>query len=507
MRSSAPKACLFGIILRPCLALLVMIVTLAPAEVGLAPVFQDHAVLQRDQALPVWGTAAPGETVEVRLGPRHGRAVADASGRWLVRLEALPATAQPLELVASGTTTVTVRDVLIGDVWLLSGQSNMEWPVRASDNAEAEVAAATDPLLRHFRTERTIAHQPLRQALGSWQVATPETAGHFSAVGYFFAREIRREAGVPVGLLNASWGGTPVEAWLPPAPLEIYPVRRMAMQHFATATDRFAEQLAEHEAAMAAWKQQGAVPPAPDGPWVPGPEIAPGVLYNGMIAPHVPVGLCGVLWYQGEANADQPETYEAMFRALIESWRGHFRRPDLPFYWVQLANWNRAEAQGTGWARLRDAQTATLALPHTGQAVSIDIGDPDDIHPRNKQDVGRRLARIALAQVYGQPVAFRGPTFARLERQGSSLVVHFDHAAGLQGRDGAAPEGFEVAGADQRFHPAQARVEGTTVVITADAVPAPMAVRYAWRNCPVATLRNGEGLPAVPFRSDDWPQP
>ena len=475
----------------------------AHAEVVLAPLFQDHAVLQRDRPIPVWGTAAPGETVEIVLGNQRLAATADSHGYWIVRFDALPAQAEPLEFVAKGSNEVRLRDIVIGDVWLLSGQSNMEWPVRSSDNAEAEIAAANDSLLRHFRTERRIAHEPVRDAVGNWQLTTPQTAGHFSAVGYFFAREIRREVGVPIGLINASWGGTPVESWLPAAPLAIYPVRRMAMQHLAAAATSFAGNLAAHEKAMEAWTTAGAVPPPPPAPWVPGPEIAPGVLYNGMIAPHVPASLSGVLWYQGEANADQPGTYEVMFRALIESWRGRFQQPNLPFYWVQLANWAGGNAQGTNWAELRDAQTETLELPHTGQAVTIDIGDADDIHPRNKQDVGRRLARIALANVYGRAVVFEGPTFAGVERRGDELVVHFEHATGLHAREGS-PKGFEIAGDDRIFHPATARVSGDTVILTAPAVTTPIAVRYAWRNAPVATLYNKAALPAVPFRSDDW---
>lgn len=488
---------------------LLLLATTAPlwAEVTLAPLFRDHAVVQRDQPLPVWGSADPGEEVVVTLGSRRGRATADATGYWLVRLEPLPASGEPLELVAAGRNTIRVRDVLVGDVWLLSGQSNMEWPVRLAANADAELAAADDPRIRHFTTERAIAHRPLAQAHGSWQPATPETAAHFSAVGYFFARELRAEVDVPIGLLHSSWGGTPVEAWLPPAPLEIYPVRRLAAEHVAVALARFARQLREHEEAMIAWRQAGAVPPAPNPPWVPGPEIAPGVLYNGMIAPHVPAALRGVLWYQGEANADLPESYETLFRALITSWRGAFQQPDLPFLWVQLANWAGGNAAGTDWARLRDAQTATLALPHTGQAVAIDIGDPEDIHPRNKQEVGRRLARIALAEVYGRPVPFQGPVYRSMERLGPALRLAFAHAEGLRGADGQPPQGFEIAGSDGVFHPAEARVEGTAVVVQSPTVPDPVAVRYAWRNSPAATLYNRHGLPAVPFRTDDWRQP
>jgi sialate O-acetylesterase len=476
------------------------------AEVVLAPLFQDHAVLQRDRALPIWGTADAGEAVTVSLGGHSVRATAGKDGRWLVKLDPLPANANPQELVVKGrANTITVRDVLIGDVWLLSGQSNMEWPVRWSINADAEIAAATDGRIRHFKTTRTIAHPAAPTVSGSWAVASPETAGHFSAIGYFFARDVIREVGVPIGLLNSTWGGTPVESWLPQASLHQYPVRRLAFEHLAKTVVDIARKYGQHERELAGWAARSDGTPKPNEPWTPGPEIAPGVLFNGMVAPHVPAALCGVLWYQGEANGDAPESYEALFTELIRSWRTTFEQPNLPFYWVQLANWNRAHAQATHWARLRDAQTAALALPHTGQAIAIDIGDPDDIHPRNKQEAARRLAAIALAQVYERDVPYRGPTFAGLSRNGSALRVKFEHAQGLRGDDGIVL-GFEVAGTDQVFQPAEAVIEGITVRVSAAAVPEPVAVRYAWSNCPVATLRNGAGLPAVPFRSDDWPE-
>jgi sialate O-acetylesterase len=474
------------------------------AEIVLAPLFQDHLVLQRDQPVPVWGTARAGESVEVEFAGQVFRAHADREGRWRVELAALPANANPRDLIVRGQGQAIVRDVLVGDVWLLSGQSNMEWPVRLSDHAEAEAAAANDARIRHFKVENTVSHRPQNHARGAWAVASPTTVGDFSAVGFFFAREVIRELNVPIGLINSSWGGTPVESWLPPQALAEYPVRRLAAEHFARTTQSRAQAFGEQEQALARWASRGATPPAPTERWTPGPEAFPGVLYQGMIAPLVPFAVRGVLWYQGEGNADLPQSYTTLFTSLIESWRARWNRPDLPFLWVQLANWNRANAQRRDWAQLRDAQTATLALPHTGQAVAIDIGDPDDIHPRNKQEVGRRLARIALAQVHGRPVPYRGPSFAGLVVERDALRVAFHDAAGLAATGGRL-EGLEVAGADRIFHPATGTIDGLTVLVRSDAVPAPVAVRYAWSNCPVANLYNGVGLPAVPFRSDDWP--
>ena len=484
-------------------ACVALVLTAPLVAVELAPIFQDHMVLQRQQPLPIWGTAAPGEQVEVAFAGSQARATADADGSWQLTLPPLEASATGRDLVVRGAETITVRDVLVGDVWLLSGQSNMEWPVRSSREAEKEQAAATDSRIRHFKTRRTIAHQPQPDVRGRWVVTSPEAVGNFSAVGYFFAREILREVNVPIGLLNSTWGGTPVEAWLPPSSLTVYPIRRLAADHQARGFNQIAAAYGQQEAALARWASTGSAGKTPGEPWAPGPEIASGVLYNGMVAPHVGFALRGVLWYQGEANADQPDSYEALFRELIEAWRREWKRPDLPFYWVQLANWNRAEAHRTNWAQLRDAQTAVLSLPHTGQAVTIDIGDPDDIHPRNKQEVGRRLAQIALARDYGRPVVYQGPEYAGLRSDGDALRVRFEQADGLQA-DGEV-RGFEVAGADRVFRPARAQIDGREVVVLSADVPAPVAVRYAWRNCPEANLRNGAGLPAVPFRSDDWP--
>lgn len=473
-------------------------------QVVLAPLFQDHLVLQRDQPIPIWGAAAPGESVQVEFADQVVRTQADPEGRWRLELPALPASSTPRDLIVRGQGQTIVRDVLVGDVWLLSGQSNMEWPVGRSQDAAAEVAQATDPRIRHFKTERTLAHQPQAAVRGAWAVASPATVGDFSAVGYFFAREVRRQVDVPIGLINSSWGGTPVESWLPPSSLRQPPTRRLAFEHHAKGLAQTARIYAQHEVALARWADSGKSGAAPTEPWTPGPEVAPGVLYSGMVAPLVPFGLRGVLWYQGEANADAPDSYQPLFQELIQSWRREWHQPELPFYWVQLANWDRSQADRTNWAQLRDAQTAALALPATGQAVTIDIGDPDDIHPRNKQDVGRRLARIALAQVHGRPVAFHGPTFAGRAREGRALRVAWSHAEGLAAH-GESVLGFEVAGIDRVFHPATARIDGRDTLVQAAGVEEPVAVRYAWRNCPEANLHNGAGLPAVPFRSDDWP--
>lgn len=481
------------------------------ADVALAPLFTDHAVLQRDQPVPVWGTAAPGEAVTVNFGTQAVGTTADDQGRWSVRLAPLAANAKGSDLVVAGRNTVTRTDILVGDVWLCGGQSNMEWPVRLADRAEEEIAAANYPLLRHIKIERRIARDPISEARGEWVVCTPETAPHFTAVGYFFGRRLQRDLGVPIGLVNSNWGGTPVEAWLPPAAFDDIAIRVDAASHQAVAYDRFATELDRYQDKLIAWQAArdaaAATVPAtpftpaqPAIPWTPGAENQSLVLNNGMIAPLAPYALRGVIWYQGESNADQPSTYHALFSALIAHWRAQFQTPELPFYWVQLANFGSREAED--WAFLREAQTQTLALPHTGQAVIMDIGNPSNIHPTNKQDVGDRLARLALARTYGRDIEDSGPVYRVQAGNGAELRISFTHAEGLHTTDGAAPRGFELAGPDRVFQPATASLDGERVVLSAPGLSAPTEVRYAWHNDVPVNLVNGAGLPAVPFRTD-----
>jgi sialate O-acetylesterase len=491
--------------MKPLLRLLLLALSaagVAHADVTLAPLFTDHAVLQRDRAAPVWGTAAPGESVTVRFAGQAVTAIAGGDGRWSVRLQPLPAHATGQTLTVAGTNTIVLSDILVGDVWLCGGQSNMEWALRQAANAEAEIAAADHPLIRHIKIQRRIARDPITTAEGEWVVCTPETARHFTAVGYFFARDVQRELGVPVGLVNSTWGGTPAEAWLPPAAMNDLDLLVASASHQARSYQGIHEGLARYQSRLATWKEGHGAGPKPTMPWRPGAENTSLVLNNGMIAPLVPYALRGVIWYQGEANADQPETYREIFGGVIAAWRDQFQQPDLPFYWVQLANWDPDHANGASWAFLREAQTQTLALPHTGQAVTIDIGNTDDIHPTNKQDVGARLARLTLARDFGRDLEDTGPTFAAANVTGGAMVVSFDHAAGLTTTDGAAPLAFELAGPDKVFHPATAELDGNQVTISAPDVPQPLYVRYAWHDSPPVNLVNSAGLPAVPFRTD-----
>lgn len=490
------------------------------AEVSLAPLFTDHAVMQRDKPVPVWGWASPGEKVTVTFAGQTRGAVADAAGRWVVMLDALATNATGAELTARGRNQVVVRDLVVGEVWLCSGQSNMEWPVAKADRAAEEIAAAKFPLVRHVKVARAVATQPADTvATGGWEAATPQTVGAFTAVGYFFAREMHaRLNGVPIGLIHSSWGGTPIESWLSPAALASdarfaiagerwrealagFPAASVAYEAAATEWKR-GEVIARAQgpAALQAWVKKHPVPRAPRGP---GDPWTPSGLFNGMINPLAPYALRGFLWYQGENNTDRPLEYHPLFVALITTWRAHFGQGDAPFFWVNLANFRSpVDASGVGYALVREAQTRALALPHTGQALAIDIGNPTDIHPTNKQEVGRRLALLAQNRVYGLTKDDSGPVFQAAVRQGAAMRVTFTHVAGGLVAHGKPVQSLEVAGADRVYKPAQARIERDALIVSSPEVREPVAVRYAWKNAPEANLFNGAGLPAVPFRSE-----
>jgi sialate O-acetylesterase len=508
------------------LGLLVLALTAARAEVTPGPLFTDGAVLQRDKPIPVWGTAEPGERVTLAFAGQRVQVTTGRDGRWMVFLPPLPASAQGAELSISGRNTIVLRDVLIGEVWLCSGQSNMEWSVSRSAHAEREIAAANFPLLRHVKIARTVAEQPAdRVQTTGWQGTTPDTVGAFTAVGYYFARDIHRRLGVPVGIVNSSWGGTPVESWMSPLSLAGNPAFAVVAERWQQTLVGYPAARAAHEERLAAWtkaeaaaKAQPAIHaawlaknPRPRPPRGPGDAWTPAGLFNGMIHPLLPYAIRGVLWYQGESNAPRASEYHALFSTMITTWRAHFGQGDLPFYWVNLANFRvPGDATHMTYAFLREAQTKTLALPNTGQALAIDIGDPDDIHPLNKQDVGRRLALLARNRVYGIIGDDTGPTFTGVLREtlpggrGEALRVRFTHAqSGLIAREKPV-QSVEIAGADRVFHRATATIERDTLLVSSPAVKAPVAVRYAWRNAPEANLYNGAGLPAVPFRSDDW---
>jgi sialate O-acetylesterase len=460
---------------------LVWVAAAAPlaAQISLPAIFGDHMVLQRDAPVAIWGKAPPGAAVAVELRAADevetGRATADADGRWRLRLRPRPA-GGGYTLTVGTDQRIVLRDVQFGEVWIGSGQSNMQWSVEQSAEPEKEIAAAAHPGLRLFTVAQKVAAQPLDDVEGSWAACAPQTVKDFSAVAYYFGRELHARLGVPVGLIHSSWGGTPAEAWT---------------SREALAAEEICKPI------LARWEDAVAASKPPN-------QHSASVLYNAMIAPLTPLSIRGVIWYQGESNAGRAFQYRTLFPAMIRDWRERFDQGDFPFLFVQLANFKTKEK--LTWPELREAQSLALRLPNTAMAVAIDIGDAEDIHPRNKQEVGRRLALAALARTYGEDCTWCGPLYGGSATEGARVRIRFNHAAGgLRTADGGPLRGFEVAGADRRFVAAAARIDGDSVVVDADGVAAPLAVRYAWRDDPSCNLVNGAGLPASPFRTDDWP--
>lgn len=660
----------------------------ASAEVRLPAIISDHMVLEKSPATHVWGTADPGEAVSVTLDSQTVKTTADTKGKWLASLNLEKSGPGPFSMEVKGTNTISISDVLVGEVWLASGQSNMAMQLSQTIDAKTEIAASTNPFLRHFQVARNTSETPLNTFDGTWVSASPETSGSFSAVAYYFGKSLQNSLQVPIGLIHSSWGGTPVEAWTSPDAIDsvsdlkiararitenakTYLERRKAHldaltawikdnqreDHSAAPVERFAapgistedwEEVTFSPAAKDAklppagalwlrrtldienaqagkglrlslgvitgydrvyWNGQllaettldsspGALSPRRGGKyhvpakqvkegantlairiyspvepagfstapragsiempdqWLakaeyefPGPPPSegrtdslkpfpdalsphhiPGFLFNAMIHPLLPATLSGVIWYQGESNAYRAWQYRTAFPLLISDWRSQWNQPDLPFYFCQLANFypKAPEPGDSAWAELRDAQSSALKLPHTGQAVLIDIGEAEDIHPKNKKDVGERLARFALANDYGKDMIASGPIFVSAAVEKNQIRVKFTAIAkGLE----AAPipttqiiqsatgktaplvrnspqselEGFAICGADQKWVWADAKIDGNSVLVWSDKVPAPVAVRYAWASNPTCNLVNSEGLPASPFRSDDFP--
>ena len=501
---------------------LLLTVTAATAEVKLPAVISDNMVLQQGRQVAIWGTAEAGEQVAVSLGEQKQMATADSKGLWKVELAPLKA-AGPLEMTVAGKNTLTIHNVLVGEVWVCSGQSNMEMAVKNSQkawggvmNADKEAAAGNYPLIHLFKVQRVVAGKPQTDVQGQWVVATPQTVGEFSAVGYFFGRDLHRAIKTPVGLIADSWGGTPAEAWMSDAVLDADPDLkiladswRQKIADYPQVFEKYKQQLAEWEKSAEEAQADGKVaPPLPSVPGDPrsNPWRAAG-LWNGMAAPLTPYAIAGAIWYQGEANAEFAYQYRKTFATMIQDWRRAWNEGDFPFLFVQLASFSQDYAPPDSWAVVRESQAKTLALPKTGLAVATDIGDPHDIHPKNKQEVGRRLALVAEAIAYGQKVEYSGPTFKSLRVEKGTLRLQFEHLGGGLVVRGAILLGFQIAGEDQKFVAAEARIQGNEVVISSPHVPSPLAVRYAWADDPKCNLYNQVGLPAPPFRSDDWPVP
>lgn len=477
--------------------------TTLSAEVRLPSIFSEGMVLQRDKPCAVWGTADPGEAVTVTFRGQQLKATADAVGRWKATLSPTDA-GGPFTMEIAGSNTIKINDVLVGEVWLASGQSNMGWTVERSNNAQQEIASSLNPQIRFLKVENTVAAAPAGDVKAAWSSASPATTGGYSAAGYFFARHLHSRLKVPVAILQAPWGGTPAESWVRASALSADPALMPVYSHWARIVEAYPANAVRHSRAVAQWEANGRQGARPNPPPGPGHQHEPSGLWNGMIAPLVPYSIRGVIWYQGEANATVARApyYCRLFSTLITDWRKAFGQGDFPFLFVQLANYARP-GTNDGWPLLREAQLQTLSLNNTAMAVTIDIGEAQDIHPKNKQDVGLRLALPALALAYGEKVVYSGPVFRQAAREGDAMRLWFDHTgAGLKARGGAL-EGFEIAGADNKYSPAQARIDGAAVIVSSPDVKEPAKVRYAWADNPSATLINAEGLPASPFRTGE----
>ncbi|MBC7889316.1 MAG: hypothetical protein H7Z13_15675 [Ferruginibacter sp.] len=623
------------------------------ANVRLTKIFGDNMVLQRDQTIPVWGWADSREKITLRFNKQTREVTADGSGKWKINFTA-EAAGGPYQLVITGNNIITISNILVGDVWVCSGQSNMEFRLQNANDADREIQQANYPRIRHFEVPKTVSPQPKDDLTGSdWKLCSPATAGNFTAVGYFFAKELQRELNVPIGLINTSWGGTHVETWTSRdafendeefktmiAGMQVLNIDSMARQKIAATTKRLEKIQASFPPSSTEvsrwkttsfddrpwpkmmvpglWEQQalgdfdgvvwlrktvniaagdagkaavlelamiddadecyvngikvgitrgynvkrkysipsnllkegknviairvedngggggvygeaagvklliGSITLSLEGEWLfqvesvstgsagVGPNSSPTLLYNGMIHPLIPFAIKGATWYQGESNAGRAYQYRKAFPLMITDWRKKWKQGDFPFYFVQLATFNASNGdsrKGSSWAELREAQTLTLALPNTGMAVTTDIGNPTDIHPKNKEDVGKRLAAIALNKTYGKGNVYSGPVYQSFKVEGNKIILSFTNiGGGLSAKNILdSLNGFEIAGADQQFFTAKAYIDGDKVVVYHDQVVNPVAVRFGWAdNAGKDNLFNKEGFPAGPFRTDQW---
>jgi sialate O-acetylesterase len=545
----------------------------ARADVHVPAIFGDHMVLQQSITLPVWGIADPGEKVAVTVGSSTGSTTASADGKWRIDLVPLKASKEPVTMTVAGHNTLTFSDVLIGEVWLCSGQSNMEFAMTTESHAAEELPKADNPLIRLFIVRHRWGYLPLEDVgLGSsensveghWKLCTAESLtnmggwGGFSAVAYYFGREVQATTKQPVGLLQSAFGGKPIEAFISLEALNTEPAfasyvaqhekeeaAAPALKAAATAGKaEYAAQLkawndqhsAAYQQALEEWAKTDAAARAAHAPLPPRPKPSvpmpiplpdgnakpdtPTHLFNGMIHPLIPFGIKGVIWYQGENNAGRPWDYDKLMATMIADWRTRWAQGDFPFLYVQLASFQtpaKEPVQKDGWPVIRDMQLRTLKVPNTGMAVAIDIGETNDIHPRDKLDVGHRLALAARRIAYGEDIEYSGPIYDHMEAEGDQIRIHFKHDRGLKSAAHpkiypdvpaeAAPaelKAFAIAGADRKWVSATAVIDDNTVVVSSDLVKQPVAARYGWAKHPACHLYNGADLPASPFRTDDW---
>lgn len=510
---------------------------IARADVSLNPLFADDMVIQRDAKASVWGTADPGEKVSVDFNGQSVSTTTPANGEWKLAFSPMPMNATAQSMIVQGNNRLELSNILIGDLWVCSGQSNMQFQLRRDSQAATEIPKSANPNIRFLLTKSQASDTPLKsvkvagnKTSSGWRAVSPETVGDLTAVGYWFAKELQKSTGVPIGLLSAYQGGTPVEFWLP----------KEALLASDGGSDRWAEHLAAlkafpekdkiYQTEMLVWKEKTQGLSAaerkkikqPKPPYGPNNGRQPCGLYYGTVAPYTPAAIKGVIWYQGESNGLSPMrkavNYQSTFMNLIRSWRAAWGQDDLPFLFVQLPGFSKvsAEPQDSAWLRVRDAQMQALALPNTGMAVALDVGNEKDVHPKNKQPVGERLAQWAKGTIYGMDVVPSGPLYQSMEVQGNKIVITFKHEGkGLETRDVTLVGGHQVSketlqaftlcGADKKFVWAEAKITGSNqVTVSAPEVSSPVAVRYAWTKFPLCNLYNKEGLPAAAFRTDNY---
>lgn len=495
---------------------------LAHGDVKLPGFFTDHMVLQQEKPIRVWGWAEPSEKIEVSIGDDRATTITDRNGNWMVELPARSASPEPVEIKVKGNNEIQLADILVGEVWLCSGQSNMEWRVLSSVNAEEEIASANFPQIRHMKVPRVPSPVPASDVPAPWQVCSPETAGQFTAAGYFMARRLHQELNVPIGLVNSSWGGTRIEPWTPPVGFEGVEELKNISESVTQRTpgsDAFESTLREHLQSTKVWVTKAEFALANDSFIEPAPAYPnsltpftsrgePTTLYNGMIHPLIQMPIRGVIWYQGEANHGEGMGYTAKMRALIEGWRAKWNQGSFPFYFVQIAPYRYGNESGSILAKFWEAQTASLAIPNTGMVVTNDIATINDIHPPNKQDVGKRLANLALRHDYGRiDLVAHSPELETIQTEDDQLRLRFQNTGGnLQTSDGRSPDWFEIIGPNSGgFQTATARIDGSEIVLFSPKVQQPTAMRFGWDKLAEPNLRGATGLPLSAFRAGEVP--
>lgn len=499
---------------------LLLIPLLSRAELKLPAIISDHMILQQKQVNPIWGWDTAGTEVKVTFGNQAKTATAGEDGKWTVKLDPLDASAEPEMLVIEGTSKREISDVLVGEVWMCSGQSNMGMTVGGDWKYEVETLSSNHPNLRLITVPRVGSQEAKTDFNGKWESANPNSSKNFSAVGFFYGRYLHEILGVPVGLINNSWGGSAAEAWVRRESLEKDPRFKSTMENWVAREAQLssAEAQAKFETDLAAWKEKAkaakeAGEKPPRGPASPDSILngnsRPGNIFYGMVYPTLGYGMKGVIWYQGESNAGRAWDYSRLFPYMIEQWRAEWGQGDFPFYWVQLADFmSETDQPGeSAWAELRESQTKTMSLPNTGEAVIIDLGEGNDIHPKNKYDVAARLVRWALAKDYGMKnIEPQSPQYQEMSVSEGKVSLTFDHVGGgLRTVDTSDVKGFAICGEDRKWVWAKAKITGAnTVEVWAENLAEPVAVRYAWANNPVCNVYSKIGLPLTPFRTDDF---